>query len=219
MLLSLSLVIYSIDLYASIAAQVSHKAPSASSKSWILTSTLPPDYKTNPDILLPTKAPSENTEATYTAFNSFAIALILLNNGSLPEAKLERYLKRANADQWTPIMSTEKLLQKLAKEGYLEKRRDTSSGEEIIEWVVGPRGKVEVGDRGVQGFVRAVYAGNGQDDEELERKLERSLGLQQQQRIVVEESEETPHRDGNAKRSGRTRGGASRSVRDDSDEG
>lgn len=181
-------------------------------------SILPPDYKFNPDILLPTKAPSESTEATYTAFYSFAIALILLNNGSLPEAKLERYLKRANADQWTPIMSTEKLLQRLAKEGYLEKRRDTSSGEEIIEWVVGPRGKVEVGDKGVQGFVRAVYAGSGQDGEELERKLERSLGLQQQQRIVVDQSEETPHTNGSPERSRRTRGGAGRSIRDDSDD-
>lgn len=202
----------------SIAAQASQKAPSASSKSWILMSTLPPDYKFDPDILLPTKAPSENAEATYTAFYSFIIALILLNNGSLPEAKLERYLKRTNADQWTPIMSTEKLLQKLAKEGYLEKRRDTSNGEEIIEWVVGPRGKVEVGERGVQGFVREVYGGGGQEDEDLERKLERSLGLQHQLRIVVEQSEETPHTNGNAERSCRTRGGGRRAGRDDSDD-
>jgi melanoma-associated antigen len=115
-------------------------------------------------------------------------------------------------------MSTEKLLQKLAKEGYLEKRRDTSSGEEIIEWVVGPRGKIEVGERGVQGFVRAVYGGSGGDDEELERKLERSLGLQPQQRVVVKESEGTPQANGNTEQSRRTRGRARPSARDDSDD-
>ena len=145
--------------------------------------------------------------------------MILLNNGYLPENKLERYLKRANADQWTPILSTEKLLQKLVKEGYLEKRRDTSSGEEIIEWVVGPRGKIEVGERGVQGFVRAVYGGSGEEDEELERKLERSLGLQPPQRIVVEGTEETPQVNGSAERSRSTRGSRPRpSARDDSDD-
>jgi melanoma-associated antigen len=139
-----------------------------------------------------------------------------LNNGSLPEAKLERYLKRANADQWTTILPTEKLLQKLGKEGYLEKRRDTSGGEEVIEWVVGPRGKIEVGETGVQGFVRAVYEGSGQDDEELGRKLERSLELQQQQSIVVDGPEEMPQANGNAEQPRSTRGRPRRSARDDS---
>lgn len=139
-----------------------------------------------------------------------------MNNGSLPEAKLERYLKRANADQWTPILPTEKLLQKLDKEGYLEKRRDTSGGEEVIEWVVGPRGKIEVGETGVQGFVRAVYDGSGQDDEELGRKLERSLELQLQQSIVVDGPEEMPQANGNAEQPRSTRSRPRRSARDDS---
>lgn len=115
-------------------------------------------------------------------------------------------------------MSTEKLLQKLVKEGYLEKRRDTSSGEELIEWVVGPRGKIEVGERGVQGFVRAVYGGHGEEDEELERKLERSLGLQPQQRVIVEGAEETLQVNGSAERSRRTRGRARPGAGDDSDD-
>jgi melanoma-associated antigen len=115
-------------------------------------------------------------------------------------------------------MSTEKLLQKLTKEGYLEKRRDTSSGEEITEWVVGPRGKIEVGEGGVQGIVRAVYGRSGGDDEELEKRLGRSLGLQPQQRVVVEESEETPQANGNAEQSRRTRSRARPSARDDSDD-
>lgn len=116
-------------------------------------------------------------------------------------------------------MSTEKLLQRLAKETYLEKRRDTSSGEEIIEWVVGPRGKIEVGERGVQGFVRAVYGGGREEaDEELERKLERSLGLQTQPRVVVEGSEETPQANGNTQQPRVTRGRVRRSARHESDD-
>lgn len=116
-------------------------------------------------------------------------------------------------------MSTEKLLNRLAKEGYIEKRKDTTGGEEVIDWVVGPRGKIEVGERGVQGFVRAVFEGSGEDEEELERKLERSLGLQQQQRVVVEgESEETPQVNGNAEQSRRSRGRTRTTARDDSDD-
>lgn len=69
-------------------------------------------------------------------------------------------------------------------------------GEEVTEWFVGPRGKVEVGIRGVTGLVKSVY-GHGavplfkrQDDEseeatafvkveidELNGKLSRSLGV------------------------------------------
>lgn len=51
----------------------------------------------------------------------------------------------------------EKVLTRMVKEGYLEKRRDTSSGEDLVEYVIGPRGKVEVGVRGVAGLVKSVY--------------------------------------------------------------
>ena len=156
---------------------MSQKVPSASSKSWILTSVLPDEYKSDPSILPPTKAPSEHAEATYTAFYTFIISLVMLNNGALSDAKLERYLKRANADTNTPTTPTEKMMQRLIKDGYLDRKRDTTGGEEVIEWVVGPRGKLEVGESGVQGLVRAVYGADQERDEELERKLQRSLNL------------------------------------------
>lgn len=133
------------------------KASSSSSKSWILLSILPAELKNSPIISQPTKAPNADTEASYTALYTFILSLIYLNNNSLPEQKLERYLKRVNADTYTPLGSLDKLLQRMMREGYVEKRRDTSSGEEIIEWTPGPRGKVEVGIRGVAGLVRSVY--------------------------------------------------------------
>ncbi|EXJ89404.1 hypothetical protein A1O3_02471 [Capronia epimyces CBS 606.96] len=130
---------------------------STSSKSWILVSTLPTELKTNPAIVQPARAPSVETEASYTGLYSFILSLIYLNNNSLTEQKLERYLKRVNADTFTPFGSLDKLLQRMLREGYLDKRRDTSSGEEMIEYSPGPRGKVEVGLRGVTGLVRTVY--------------------------------------------------------------
>jgi len=175
------------------------KAPNGSntsgSKSWILTSTLPAAYKHSPIITTPTRAPSQFAESTYTALYTFILSLIYLNNGAIPENKLERYLKRVNADEFTPLdMSLEKLLAKMSREGYMEKRRDTSTGEEVVEWVVGPRGKVEVGAKGVAGLVKSVYGfgprglelrGDGGDgevvvkenEEELDARLARSLGI------------------------------------------
>ena len=174
------------------------KAPSGSSnKSWILVSTLPEKYKTDPRIVTPTNAGgSAAAEASYTALCTFVISVIYLNNGVLPEAKLERYLKRVNAETYTTVGATEKVLARMVKEGYVEKRRDTSTGEEKIEWVVGPRGKVEVGIKGVKGLVKGVYGFQGTEEgdadvegeeEELDRKLRRSLGIRQEEpRIAVE---------------------------------
>ncbi|KIW24224.1 uncharacterized protein PV07_09952 [Cladophialophora immunda] len=128
-----------------------------STKSWILVSTLPPELKQNPLIAQPTRAPNVDVESSYTALYTFILSLIYLNNNAITDQKLERYLKRVNADTYTPLGNKEKLLQRMMKEGYIEKRRDTSSGEEIIEWTPGPRGKIEVGVEGVTGLVRTVY--------------------------------------------------------------
>lgn len=126
-------------------------------------------------------------EGTYTGIYSFIIAVILLNGGVLQESKLERYLKRTNADTYTPIDRTDRLLQRLCKEGYLIRNREMDGGEEIIEYIVGPRGKMEVGARGVAGLVREVYGQTSSGDdmtvakkeqmEEFELRLSRSLGL------------------------------------------
>jgi melanoma-associated antigen len=212
------------------------KSASASStnKSWILVSTLPERYKRDPRIVTPTNAGgSKEAEASYTALYTFVISVIYLNNGILPEAKLERYLKRVNAETYTSLGATEKLLARMAKEGYVEKRRDTSTGEENIEWVVGPRGKVEVGIKGVQGLVKGVYGfgGTGVDDMEheeevqLDSKLKRSLGIREEgPRIIVEGvgaeagngDAEEPRRRGAAR--GRPSRAATRESRSDDDD-
>lgn len=171
-----------------------------SSKSWILLSTLPTALKNDPVIVQPTRAPTLETEASYTAMYTFVLALIYLNNKALTDQKLNRYLKRVNADTYTPFGALEKLLQRMVREGYVEKRRDTSLGEEVMEWVPGPRGKIEVGVNGVAGLVRSVYGygavglgleeppdrrGQGEGDEDDEGE-----GEQPQRRRVVKIEED-----------------------------
>ncbi|PKX94641.1 MAGE domain-containing protein [Aspergillus novofumigatus IBT 16806] len=201
--------------------------PSSTNKSWILTSTLPLAYR-KPEILPPTRAP---LEGTYTGLYSFIIAVILLNGGSLPEQKLERYLKRTNADTYTPIDRTDRFLQRLCKEGYLIRNREMDGGEEIIEYMVGPRGKVEVGVQGVAGLVREVYGRQGAvegDDttpaeraqmEEFESRLARSLGIRLPgARVADNQDESGDDEDGEAAgRSRRRRGAGSDDEADDSD--
>ncbi|KAJ5215053.1 MAGE family-domain-containing protein [Penicillium chermesinum] len=174
------------------AAKKKEKPSSSNTKSWIVTTVLPQKYRT-PDIIVPTKAPSDSVEGARTALYSFIIALISLNGGTLNEQKLERYLRRTNMVAWTPW--SEKLpdyLQRLVRLNYLVRIKEQDNGEEIIDYMVGPRGKLEVGSTGVAGFVREVYGfgstaqtndedGPTQIEQELranfEQQLRRSLGL------------------------------------------
>jgi len=147
------------------------------------------------------------------------ISLIFLSGGSLPDNKLDRYLKRANVDEATAssnpnafgaLDKTEKLLKRMEKDGYVVKIRDTSSGEETIEWVVGSRGKVEVGDVSVRNMVKTVY-GEAEDEAELQRRLERSLG--------VGERRSQKQQEGEGKKRGRKRKNAEAEADQEGEEG
>ena len=187
----------------------------SSTKSYILRSILPEEYRANETILRPAKVPSSQTEAAYIGLYTFIISVISLSGGTIGEAKLERYLKRTNAEQYTPIDKTEKLLQRMAKEGYIVKLRDTSGGEEVTEYMVGPRGKLEVGADGVMGVARTVYAGDEVDMDDLDAKLRRNLGMEEGARrggrLVDSQqaADDAGRRDGGPRR--RTRGEVRRS--------
>jgi hypothetical protein len=114
-------------------------------------------------------------ESTYIGFYSFIIAVIYLSGGSLPEAKLDRYLRQTRADQNTPIDRTDKVLQRMIKDGYIARIKDTSTGEEMIDYIVGPRGKVEVGPEGVAELAKTVWGEDGLED--LNSRLERTFAL------------------------------------------
>ena len=170
-----------------VAAQKVEK-PSSTNKSWIVSTTLPPKYR-RPEILPPNRAA---LEGTYTGLYSFIIAVILLNGGTINEQKLDRYLKRTNTDAYTPIDRTDRFLQRLCKEGYLVRNREVDGGEEVIEYMLGPRGKIEVGAKGVARMVREVYGRSdaNERDDEFEIRLARSLGLKQPEPRAQEPAED-----------------------------
>ena len=160
------------------AAQRSGTQGSSTSKAYILTSTLPARYR-NASVLQPARIPSTGAEASYVGLTTFIIALIYLSNSqTISESRLEKHLKRMNADNYVLAgEKTEKVLKRMEKENYIIKVRERDGGgEESVEYIVGPRGKVEVGERGVAGLVRGVYGKKDAEADELERRLARSLG-------------------------------------------
>lgn len=148
-------------------------------------------------------------EGQYVGLYTFVVSLIYLSGGQLPEAKLERYLRRVNADHSTPLDKTDKLLQRMIRDGYILKIKDVSGGDEVVDYMVGPRGKVEISEEGAAGLVRAVHGESAGDD--LERRIERSLNIEEKKRQQqIQNANEQPRR---------TRGRPRRNVDNDSDIG
>ena len=160
------------------AAQRSGTQGASTSNAYILTSTLPARYR-NAGVLQPPQIPSTGAEASYVGLTTFIIALIYLSpSQTISESRLEKHLKRMNADNYVLAgEKTEKVLKRMEKENYIIRVRERDGGgEESVEYVIGPRGKVEVGERGVAGLVRGVYGKKDAEADELERRLARSLG-------------------------------------------
>lgn len=105
---------------------------------------------------------------------------------------------------------TEKVLKRMEREGYIIRVRERDGGgEESVDYVVGPRGKAEVGERAVAGMVRRVYGKKDFEADELEKKLVRSLGeiaIEKKDRPVVQEENREVDVTGNRDRVGRGRG-------------
>ncbi|KAI8632669.1 MAGE-domain-containing protein [Xylariaceae sp. FL1651] len=147
---------------------------SASSRQYILVSTLPKNYRTQ-SLIGPSRIPSTAEEAAYVAFYTIIISLITLSGGELSDMKLRRYLTRLNASQNLPMDKTENVLQKLVRQGYLDKVVERVEGDEdTVTWCVGPRGKVEVKPENIAQVVSEVWRDPPDD---FDKKLEKSLGV------------------------------------------
>ena len=112
----------------------------------------------------------------------------------MAEGKLESALARVNPDNYfLNGERTENILKRMERQGYIIKIRERDGGgEETVDYMVGPRGKAEIGERGVAAMARRVYAKKDAERDELERKLVRSLGevvLEKNRSERVEEGE------------------------------
>jgi hypothetical protein len=142
-----------------------------------LQTILPEQYRI-PDIIGPSRplGPDEiNREDSYVGLYTTVIVLIIISSGIIPEGKLDRQLRRMSADQSTPLGPKDKTLSAMVKDGYIVRVKD-ASGEESVDYIVGPRGKVEVGRAGVAQFIRMMH-GDDEDLDGLEKKIQRTLDV------------------------------------------
>ncbi|WPG98510.1 Hypothetical protein R9X50_00130100 [Acrodontium crateriforme] len=165
--------------------------------SWVLISVLPSQFK-NPEIIGPAAIPSETEESKYAAIYTLLISLISLHGGQLPDSKWERYLRRLNIIDTTPVEGydrTDKLIKRLEKDGYIIRIKERAGpGDEDIYWIVGPRGKVEVGDDGIRGLLTSVYGElDDEKEKDLDRRFARSMGLTEKapKRPEAEQAQQT----------------------------
>jgi len=107
---------------------------------------------------------------------------------------LRRHLSRVYAEEVMPLDKTENILAKMIKQGYITKTIERTEADEIIEYRVGPRGKIEVGNKGVQGLVNEVYGNSGPED--LARRIRRSLGVEIAADVVDEDDGEEAQPEG-----------------------
>lgn len=147
---------------------------SAASRQYILISSLPKEYRTH-SVIGPSRIPSTAEEAAYIGFYTVVISIITLSSGELSDMKLRRYLTRLNASQNLPMDKTDHVLQKLIRQGYLDKVVERVEGDEdAITWCVGPRGRVEVSPQSIAQVVNEIW---GDPPDDFDTKLEKSLGV------------------------------------------
>jgi hypothetical protein len=182
---------------------------------WVLQTIVPERYRV-PEAIGPSR-PAEKAEddtaAAYVGLYTMVMALIIIAGGRLPENKLDRSLRRMNANQSTPVDTTDKTIALMIKDGYIVRVKETVNGDDTIDYIVGPRGKVEMGREGFAELVRRIY-GDDEDEEELEKKIKRTLDVAGATSGVTPAGEApTPHA-----AAGRKRGRPRRGVDEDEDD-
>jgi melanoma-associated antigen len=156
-------------------------------------------------------------ESAYIGLYTMIIALITANGGSLSEQRLDRYLRRMNADESTPVGRKDDVLKRMEKDGYVVKVKETSvDGGDTVDWMVGPRGKIEVSAEAVATFIRTLYGDDAPPD--LEDRLARSLAITGAPTQQQQQQQQAPNGEV-SQGSERRRPGRPRRRREDDDDG
>ncbi|CCU75378.1 hypothetical protein BGHDH14_bgh04901 [Blumeria hordei DH14] len=151
------------------------RAASKSSSTYILKSTLPPEYR-KPEIISPPINHSQSDEAAYMGIYTVIICLIRLSaDGQISSHQLEKYLKRLNLDKNCGIGTTSDVLVRMKKDNYLHEYKVHDDELHTSEWRVGPRGLVEIDSEAIAKFIHEIYGDSISD--QVEKRLQRSLAL------------------------------------------
>lgn len=125
----------------------------------------------------PSRIGDVQEEAAYTGLYTFIVTVIGLSpQGAITEGRLRTCLSRVHADEYTPVEKTDLLMARMIKQGYITKTTEKNEQDDTVEYRVGPRGRVEIGNKGIHGLVREVYGQDAPDD--LDVRLRRSLGIE-----------------------------------------
>jgi hypothetical protein len=113
-------------------------------------------------------------EAAYIGLYTTLVTTIALSGGRMTDARFRRILQRFLIDKNMPTLNhsnnmegtedTDVVLSRLIKQGYLIKAIDEN--DETVNWYVGPRGKMEVGDEAILNLIKTVYRGSYEDMDE-----------------------------------------------------
>ena len=172
------------------AAALKSKGGSTSSSSYELITILPIEYRT-PSLIPPSKVISAEYEASYVGICTTVVSIIALSpEGKCLEAKLFRHFENLNIDENMLGEKRDTIMKKMAAQGYIHKIVERTADDETTEWTVGPRGKVEIGNRGIMGFVEAVYGDDAPPD--IKDRLQRSLGMEMVNPKGVKEEKRGP---------------------------
>ncbi|QSZ34642.1 hypothetical protein DSL72_007496 [Monilinia vaccinii-corymbosi] len=154
--------------------EAGRKSKTTTASSYILTSILPFEYR-SPSIIPPSKVVSQRDEATYIGFYTTVVSVIMLSpDSTMTDSKLMSVLRKLNAETNMPMDKTSPILKRMIQQNYITRTVEKNDGDEVIEWRVGPRGKMEIGTKGAQGLVKEVYGAEAPED--LDKRLDRSLG-------------------------------------------
>ncbi|KAF3921091.1 hypothetical protein AA313_de0207016 [Arthrobotrys entomopaga] len=162
----------------------------SSSKSWQLVSTLPDKYRIP---LL--HAPPLPDDQTVLGLTTTVLSMIYLSNRAISENLLLRHLRKFDITDRIPVEGNrengkvENILGKMVREGYIVKLKDevVAGQEQTFTYVIGPRGKLEMGRTGVTDFVRRVYEGvDGGVDDGFVRRVNRALGKETEEDVAME---------------------------------
>lgn len=113
-------------------------AASASTKAWILRSTLPAKYKE-----IANRCFVEHESHYGAVVGLVLVAVVMSDNQTMSESRLEGLFGRLEWSPETPSGPIVDVLQKMHKQGYIERIKDADSTDGDYNLFLGPRGKLE----------------------------------------------------------------------------